>query len=34
VPHTARIADIKVGARHRKDLGNIDELAESIRDVG
>lgn len=28
------IADIRVGARHRKDYGDIDGLAENIREVG
>lgn len=30
----ARIADIKVGERSRKDMGDIAQLAASIRDVG
>ena len=33
-PHTVRIEDIKVGERHRKDLGNIGQLADSIKEVG
>lgn len=28
------LADIKVGKRHRRDLGDIDQLAESIEDIG
>lgn len=28
------VADIRIGTRHRKDLGNIDALAASIDDVG
>jgi N6-adenosine-specific RNA methylase IME4 len=28
------IADIKIGKRHRKDLGDIDSLARSISDIG
>jgi N6-adenosine-specific RNA methylase IME4 len=28
------IAEIKIGKRHRKDLGDIDQLAKSINDVG
>jgi ParB family chromosome partitioning protein len=28
------IASIKVGTRHRKDLGDIDGLAASIADLG
>jgi ParB family transcriptional regulator, chromosome partitioning protein len=28
------IADIKVGKRHRRDMGDIDGLAESIEDIG
>ena len=28
------ISEIKIGARHRKDLGDIAELAKSIEDVG
>src|SRR5262245_2444046 len=31
---TRRIADITIGKRHRKDLGDIDGLAASIRDIG
>lgn len=34
-PETERAVDaITVGVRHRKDLGDIDELADSIRDLG
>ena len=29
-----RIDDIAVGTRHRRDLGDVDELARSIREVG
>jgi ParB/RepB/Spo0J family partition protein len=29
-----RIAEVKVGQRHRKDMGDIDKLARSIADVG
>jgi N6-adenosine-specific RNA methylase IME4 len=29
-----RIAAIKIGARHRRDLGDIDALARSVADVG
>jgi ParB family transcriptional regulator, chromosome partitioning protein len=28
------IADIRVGERHRRDLGDIGGLAESIADIG
>jgi hypothetical protein len=28
------IAEIGVGERHRRDLGNIDDLAASIEDIG
>ena len=28
------IADIKIGTRHRKDMGDIDGLAASIADIG
>jgi N6-adenosine-specific RNA methylase IME4 len=31
---TRRISDIKIGVRHRRDLGNIDGLAASIGEVG
>ena len=31
---TIRIADIKVGTRHRKDMGDLTSLAESIRQDG
>jgi ParB family transcriptional regulator, chromosome partitioning protein len=31
---TRRINEIRIGSQHRRDLGNLDELAESIRDVG
>jgi N6-adenosine-specific RNA methylase IME4 len=33
-PHTIRIADIKIGKRHRKDLGDIEPLSASISEVG
>lgn len=33
-PASRRIADIKIGSRHRKDLGNIEALAASIEEVG
>jgi len=29
-----KISEIEIGERHRKDLGNIEELAESIKEVG
>ena len=29
-----KLADIKVGERYREDLGNIEELAGSIRETG
>ena len=29
-----KIADIKVGNRHRKDMGDLVDLAESIRQEG
>ena len=29
-----RIADIQVGGRHRKDMGDIDALAKSIGEIG
>ena len=29
-----KIADIKVGSRHRKDMGDLTSLAESIRQEG
>jgi ParB-like chromosome segregation protein Spo0J len=32
--HVMAIADIKVGKRHRRDLGDIAALAESIKAVG
>jgi N6-adenosine-specific RNA methylase IME4 len=32
--HTMRICDIKVGARHRNDLGDIQKLAASIEELG
>lgn len=32
--NTIKIADIKIGARRREDLGDIDALAESIRKYG
>ena len=28
------VADIEVGARHRHDMGNIDELAQNIAELG
>lgn len=28
------IADIQVGKRHRRDLGDVDALAASIEDIG
>ena len=31
---TRPISEIKVGTRHRRDLGDIDKLASSIRDIG
>jgi ParB-like chromosome segregation protein Spo0J len=31
---TRRIADIIIGIRHRRDLGDIDSLARSIAEVG
>jgi ParB-like chromosome segregation protein Spo0J len=31
---TRRIADIRVRKRHRRDLGDILSLAESIEDIG
>jgi N6-adenosine-specific RNA methylase IME4/ParB-like chromosome segregation protein Spo0J len=33
-PSSALIADIRIGERHRRDLGDIDALAGSIRAVG
>jgi ParB family chromosome partitioning protein len=33
-PRTVRTTAIKVGRRHRRDLGDIDGLAASIHDVG
>ncbi len=29
-----KISDIRVGKRHRKDLGDIEGLAASIREIG
>ena len=29
-----KVADIKVGKRIRKDMGDLDGLAESIRELG
>ena len=29
-----RISEIKIGQRFRKDLGDIDSLAESIKEIG
>lgn len=34
IERTARIADIKIGERHRKDMGNLEVLTDSIRAVG
>jgi N6-adenosine-specific RNA methylase IME4/ParB-like chromosome segregation protein Spo0J len=34
VPRTMKIADIKIGKRHRRDMGDIAALAASIEDVG
>jgi ParB family transcriptional regulator, chromosome partitioning protein len=31
---TLSIADIKVGLRHRRDMGDIETLAASIEDIG
>jgi ParB family transcriptional regulator, chromosome partitioning protein len=31
---TRRIADIRIGKRHRRDLGDISALAGSIADLG
>ena len=31
---TLRIADIRVGQRHRREMGDITALAASIQDVG
>jgi ParB family chromosome partitioning protein len=31
---TINIGDIRVGKRHRRDLGDIDGLAASIEDIG
>jgi ParB-like nuclease domain len=31
---TMQVADIKVGKRHRRDMGDIAALAESIEDIG
>jgi ParB-like chromosome segregation protein Spo0J len=28
------VADIRIGKRHRRDLGDIDSLAASIEDIG
>jgi hypothetical protein len=33
-PHTVPVTDVLVGSRIRRDLGNIDELARSIAEVG
>jgi N6-adenosine-specific RNA methylase IME4 len=33
-PHTVPIADVRVGSRHRRDLGNIVALAHSIDELG
>jgi len=32
--HTMRIADIRIGTRHRRDMGDIGALAGTIADVG
>ena len=32
--HTMRLADITIGARHRRDYGDLDALAGSIAEVG
>jgi ParB-like chromosome segregation protein Spo0J len=32
--HEYKVADIKVGQRFRKDLGDIDALAEDIAELG
>ncbi|SRR6266851_5612839 len=32
--HRRRIGEIRVGRRHRRDLGDIDGLAASIADIG
>jgi ParB family transcriptional regulator, chromosome partitioning protein len=29
-----RVLDIKIGKRHRKDMGDLKGLAESIADIG
>src|SRR5262245_48697274 len=34
IPLKRRIADIKIGKRHRKDLGDIDGLASNIAELG
>ena len=34
LPHTMPVADIKVGKRHRRDLGNIQSLAANINEIG
>ena len=31
---TRRISSIKIGVRHRKDLGDLEKLAESLETVG
>ena len=31
---TVRIADVKLGDRHRRDLGDVDALVRSIQDIG
>ena len=31
---TAKISDIRIGQRFRKDLGDIDTLAKSIQEIG
>jgi N6-adenosine-specific RNA methylase IME4/ParB-like chromosome segregation protein Spo0J len=33
-PHQLPIADIRIGKRHRRELGDIDELAASIQETG
>jgi ParB-like chromosome segregation protein Spo0J len=31
---TRRVSSIKIGVRHRKDLGDLDKLAESLETIG
>jgi N6-adenosine-specific RNA methylase IME4 len=33
-PHQLAIASIRISKRHRRDLGDIDELAQSIQEIG